>query len=250
MTASPIVQFPAVQVAARVSALSIAAPYAVPKTGFGAGVIRLVSGAPAPEALPFDDLRQAAQQVLGDPVDAAAALGYGPHAGLPELRQWIADREAVDVDQVLVTNGALHGISLTFGALLEAGDVVVLDDPIFPDTVRIAEHYGATVLPVRVGNQGIDVDAIAGQLAAGIKIRIVYTVADFHNPSGGVLPSSQRQRLVALAERYGFVIVSDNPYRETTFDGTYQDDFDATSSRVVRVGSSPRRWAPGSGWAG
>jgi 2-aminoadipate transaminase len=237
---------PEVHVASRVANLSTAAPYALPRNAFDPGTIRLVSGAPAPEALPLADFARLAGPLLGDPGTGAAALAYGPHAGLPALRDWIAGRERVDPAAVLITNGALHGVALTFAALVEPGDTVVLDDPVFPDTVRLAEQYGGRVLPVRVGPGGIDVQNLADQLAAGVRIKLLYTVADFHNPSGGVLPSADRSRLVELAERYGFVIVSDNPYRDTTFDGAYEADFDAASSRVVRVGSFTKTL--GAGW--
>lgn len=247
---------PDVRVARRVAALSVSAPYALPQNGFTASTIRLVSGAPAPEALPLADFAAAAHRLLGDFGTGTAALSYGPHAGLTALREWIADRGEVDPSAVLVTNGALHGVALAFGALLEPGDTVALDDPVFPDTVRIAEQYGATVLPVRVGPAGIDVQDIADQLAAGVRIKIVYTVADFHNPSGGVLSAADRGRLVDLAEQYGFVIVSDNPYRDTTFDGSYVDDFDSRSSRVVKVGTFTKTlgaglrlgWISGPSW--
>ena len=226
-----------VRVAGRVAALSTSAPYALPRNALAPGVIRLVSGAPAPESLPLSDFARVAGELLGNPSTGAAALAYGPHAGVPALREWIAAREGVDPAKVLVTNGALHGIALTFAALIEPGDTIVLDDPVFPDTVRLAEQYGGQVLPVRVGPGGIDVAYIADQLAAGVRIKLVYTVADFHNPAGGVLSSADRSRLVGLAERYGFVILSDNPYRDTTFDGTYVEDFDSESSRVVKVGT-------------
>ena len=243
-------------VAQRVAALSTAAPYAVSAKGAQAGVIRLVSGAPAPEALPLTDFGRSAAAIFASPSRGVAALAYGPHAGLPALRTWIGEREGVDPALVLVTNGALHGVALSFGALLEPGDIVVLDDPVFPDTVRIAEQYGAQVLPVRVGPNGIDVQQIADHLARGVRIKIVYTVPDFHNPSGGVLPAADRARLIDLAQRYGFVIVSDNPYRDTTFDGSYVEDFDAESGVVVRVGTFTKTlgaglrlgWVAAPGW--
>lgn len=228
---------PHVGVADRVAALSRAAPYAVPAGGFAADTVRLVSGAAAPEALPVDDLRRGAEIVLGDRRRAAGALGYGAHSGIAELRAWIADRENAAVENVLVTNGALHGIALTFAALLEPGDVIAVDDPIFPDTLRIAEQYGVTIVPVAVGPAGIDVDAIADLCASGVPLTAVYTVADFHNPSGGVLPAAARSALAELADRYGFVIVSDNPYRDTTFDGSLEPDFDPGSDRVVLIGT-------------
>ena len=74
---------------------------------------------------------------------------------------------------------------------------------------------------------------------------MLYTVPDFHNPSGGVLPAAQRDRLVELAERYGFVIVSDNPYREYGFDAAPVRDFSTDSDQVVRVGTFTKTLGPG-----
>jgi 2-aminoadipate transaminase len=238
MTASAVVRTdPSGLLASRVAGLSRAAPYAIPAGGFGAGLVRFVSGAPAPEALPLADYARVANTLLTDPAIGPAALEYGPHSGIPELRQWIADREGVTADRILVTNGGLHGVSLAFSALLETGDSIAVDDPVFPDTLRVAEQHQARVLPIRVGTEGLDVDALQWRLRSGQRIKVLYTVPDFHNPSGGVLPGSERQRIVELAEQYGFVIVSDNPYREYGFAAAPEPDFSAESDHVVRVGT-------------
>ena len=186
----PFRHHPVDLLSAQVASLSRAAPYAVPTGGFDTEVIRLVSGAPAAEALPLADYAHVAATLLNDPVAGPEALGYGPHSGIPELREWIADREGVTADRVLVTNGGLHGVSLAFAALLEPGDSIGVDDPVFPDTMRIAELHSARVLPVPVGAHGLDVDALAWRLRSGQRIKVLYTVPDFHNPSGGVLPAA------------------------------------------------------------
>jgi 2-aminoadipate transaminase len=246
MTATAVPRTPpSVLLSARVAALSRAAPYAVPKGGFDAGVIRLVSGAPAAEALPLSDYAQVAGTLLNDPIAGPEALGYGQHSGIPELREWIAVREGVSADRVLVTNGGLQGVSLALAALLEPGDSIGVDDPVFPDTIRIAELHSARILPIPVGSQGLDVDALAWRLRSGQRIKVLYTVPDFHNPSGGVLPAAARVRLVELAEEYGFVIVSDNPYREYGFAGPPEADFSADSDQVVRVGTFTKTLGPG-----
>ena len=230
--------------ARQVAALSRVAPYAVPTGGFG-DAIRLLSGAPAAELLPLHDYALAATKVLTDPVAGPEALGYGPHSGLPELREWIARREGVHADRVLVTNGGLHGVALAFSALLNNGESIAVDDPIFPDTVRIAEQYSARILPVHVGPLGLDVDALEWRLRSGQRIKLLYTVPDHHNPSGGTLPADARVRLEELAEHYGFVIVSDNPYREYPFAGEPVRDFSADSDHVVRVGTFTKTLGPG-----
>ena len=230
-------------VPARIRSLSRTAPYAV--GAVPAGTIKLISGGPAADALPLADLGVVAQELFADPARGVAALSYGAHAGVPRLREWIARRENAAVERVLVTNGALHGVALTIAALVEPGDVVVVEDPVFPDTVRIAEQFGARVVPVRVGADGLDVDHLADLLAAGERVRVVYTVPDFHNPSGAVLPAAARTRLTELAERYDFVVLSDNPYREYAFDSRAEPDFDRRDERVVQVGTFTKTLGPG-----
>jgi 2-aminoadipate transaminase len=230
---------------AHVASLSRAAPYAIPAAGFAADTIRLVSGAPAASALPLADYAHVAASLLNDPVAGPEALGYGAHSGVPELREWVANREGVTADRILITNGGLHGVSLAFAALLEPGDSIAVDDPVFPDTIRIAELHSARVLPVPVNQNGLDVDALAWRLRSGQRIKALYTVPDYHNPSGGVLPPASRDRLVQLAEEYEFVIVSDNPYREYGFDGRTERDFSDESDNVVRVGTFTKTLGPG-----
>jgi len=116
MTATAVPRsIPSSLLSAQVASLSRAAPYAVPTGGFDTGVIRLVSGAPAAEALPLSDYAHVASTLLNDPIAGPEALGYGQHSGIPELRAWIAGREGVSADRVLVTNGGLHGVSLALG---------------------------------------------------------------------------------------------------------------------------------------
>jgi len=99
---------------------------------------------------------------------------------------------------------------------------------------------------IREGRRaGLDVDALAWRLRSGQRIKVLYTVPDFHNPSGGVLPAAARARLVELAEEYGFVIVSDNPYREYGFVDPPEADFSADSDQVVRVGTFTKTLGPG-----
>jgi 2-aminoadipate transaminase len=246
MTATAVLRsIPSSLLSTQVASLSRAAPYAVPTGGFDSGVIRLVSGAPAAEALPLADYAHVASTLLNDPVAGPEALGYGQHSGVLELREWIAGREGVSADRVLITNGGLHGVSLALAALLEPGDSIGVDDPVFPDTIRIAELHSARVLPIPVGPQGLDVDTLAWRLRSGQRIKVLYTVPDFHNPSGSVLPAAARARLVQLAEEYGFVIVSDNPYREYGFVDPPEADFTAESDQVVRVGTFTKTLGPG-----
>lgn len=223
--------------------------------GFGVrapalGAIPLTGGIPAREALPIAALGTAFQEVLTSST-ASAALQYSVPLGIPELRDWIAAREQVDAAQVVVTNGALHALSLTFAALLDPGDLVLVENPTFPIALRVLQYHNAHIRSVPVDDDGLDVDALEELLRSGVRPKIVYTIPDFHNPTGFTLPADRRQRLVELAAIYGFVVVADSPYQELRFAGTAVDGVDVESDLVVRANTFSKTLGPGLrlGWA-
>ena len=234
-------------VSARVAALSTDEPFRVPPPEPGRRVVHLTSGGPAAEALPVDDLAAAFDAALRRD-GGRMSLAYSDSAGLPGLREVLAAREGVPVEQVLVTNGALHGLSLVFGAVLDPGDVVLVEDPVFSDTPRIVEHAGGVVAGVPVDADGLDVEAVERVLlaerAAGRRVRCVYTVPDHQNPSGATLSTQRRVRLVELAERHGLLVVSDNPYRLHGFGAPLVPDL-PDGDHVVRVSTFSKTLGPG-----
>ncbi|WP_282824729.1 PLP-dependent aminotransferase family protein [Gulosibacter sediminis] len=206
--------------------------------------IELLSGIPDPALLPVDALAAAFTEELRLP--GAPGLQYGRTEGVPELREWIASREGVGVERVLITNGGFHGLSLAISLVLERGDTVAVDDPVFPLFLRGLELADARPLPIRVGPDGLDLDDLEAKLVAGSRPTALYTVPDFHNPSQGVLPLPSRRRLVELAERYNFTIINDNPYREIVFSGEPVSvaDFNESDS-VINVNTFTKTLGPG-----
>ncbi|UGT63685.1 PLP-dependent aminotransferase family protein [Nocardia asteroides] len=223
-----------------------------PAGGFGPavplppGAVRLVGGAPATEALPTAELAAAFSTAL----TGATALQYSVAPGIEPLREWIADHEGTTSDRVLVTNGALHGLSLLCAALLDPGDVVAVENPTFPVALRVLAQYGARVVGVPSSAAGLDLDALERRLRDGLRIKLLYLIPDFQNPTGATLAAADRARTVALAERYGFVVVSDNPYRSLRFAGAALPDLPPASDAVVRVNTFSKTLGPGlrSGW--
>lgn len=207
--------------------------------------IPLIGGAPSSDALPLAEITRATQELTSDPSALAAALPYGAAPGRHGLRQWIAAREGVDPDRILVTNGAFHGLSLVFDALLDPGDEVIVEEPTYPLVFRTLQTKDPSLLTLPLTTDGVDVDALAARLRAGARPKLLYTIPDHHNPTGLVIPAEQRTRLLELAEHYGFVIVSDNAYRHLGFDAAEPDDHPATSDRVVHVRTFSKLLGPG-----
>jgi 2-aminoadipate transaminase len=206
--------------------------------------IELLGGIPDPSVLPTAELTEATVRVLAAP--GAPALQYSRTEGIPALRQWIAEREGVPVERVLITNGGFHGLAIAVQTVLERGDLVAVDNPVFPLFLRGLELADARVLPIRVGAEGLDVDALAAELRAGARPAAVYTVPEFHNPSQSSLPTARRRELVDLAERYGFVVFADDPYRELRFHGEAESlaPFH-DSDHVIHVNTFTKTLGPG-----
>lgn len=224
----------------------------VTSTGFGPPpqnlpdqAIRLVGGAPADEVLPIAQLARAYSQVFADSTVGAAALQYSAATGIEPLRNWIADHESTDPSNVLITNGALHGLSLVFASLLDPGDLVAVESPTFPVALRVLDHYGAQLLPVASETGHLDLDGFEAQLRSGRVPKLFYLIPDFQNPTGTTLAPADRNRLVELAEKYGFILVSDNPYTELRFSGEAVPDLDLGSDRVVHVNTFSKTLGPG-----
>lgn len=207
--------------------------------------IRLTAGVPAAELLPVAEL-QAALDELWRAGAAPRALAYSASPGIEPLRGWIARREGVDPGRVVITNGGMHGLGLAVEAFVEPGGTVVVDDPVFPLFLRVLDLVDAAVRPVPVGDEGLDVGRLEDLLRSGVRVDAVYTVPDFHNPSQGVLTGERRRALVSLAERHGFVVIVDNPYRELSFTGARpQVAVFHDSPNVVHVNTFTKTLGPG-----
>ena len=209
-------------------------------------VLSLAGGLPDPALLPRERIAGALAAAAADP----AAVQYSETAGLRPLREVLAAHESarlarpIGPDGVVVTTGSQQALDLVARAALDPGDPVVVEDPVYVGALQVFQAAGATLHPVPVDADGMDVDALDARLAAGLRPRLVHTVSSFHNPRGATLCPPRRARLAALADRYGFLVVEDDPYGLLAFRGTPPVPVAAHSERVVRLGSASKVLAP------
>jgi 2-aminoadipate transaminase len=211
-------------------------------------VISFARGAPSADILPSDLVRSAAERALTD--DWERALSYGKGAGHPGLREWIAQANDVEAEQVMVTNGSLEGAAMLFDHLLGAGDTVIVEQPSYDRTLLQLSRLGVKLVGVRLEDDGVDVAALETALGEDTP-RLVHVIPNFHNPAGCTLSDDKRRRLVELAAEHGFTLFEDDPYREVGFAGDpmptmhtldradrviYASSFSKTVSPGVRVG--------------
>jgi 2-aminoadipate transaminase len=151
-----------------------------------------------------------------------------------------------DPAQLLVTTGSQQGLDLVAQVLLDPGDEVIVSDPEYLGMLQVLRSHGAQPVPIPSDGDGLDVEALAARLAAGLRPKVCYLVPHFHNPSGATLNVDRRAELHRLSSHYGFVVIEDDPYREL-----YHDDSPAPADVAVdpewtvRLRTASKCLAPG-----
>jgi DNA-binding transcriptional MocR family regulator len=207
--------------------------------------ITFARGAPSLDIVAVDDLREAAARAFE--ADPAGAFSYGTSAGYPALGEWIADRNGVAANQVIVTNGSMQADAFLFGALVAPGDLVVVEAPTYDRTLLMLRKLGAELLAIPLESDGIDVEALASALEGGARPKLVHLIPNFHNPGGCTLSLEKRRRVVELAGEYEFTVLEDDPYVELRFEGEplpAMHSLDA-SERIVFASSFSKTVCPG-----
>jgi 2-aminoadipate transaminase len=209
------------------------------------GVISLAGGIPDPALFPvaaFDAACHDALTSLGP-----AALQYGPTLGEGWFREWAAaaTTPTTTADSVVVTSGSQQALDLLAWTLVDPGDEVLVGEPDYLGTLQALSRHDAALLPVPYGHDGWDTEHLAGLLQRGHRPKLAVIVANFHNPTGVTWSEARRRHLLELAERYGFLIVEDDPYGRLWFDEAPPEPIGPGSDRVIRVRSISKFLAPG-----
>src|SRR5687767_12357908 len=172
--------------------------------------ISFARGAPSLDIVDVEGLQEAARRAFEE--DPAGTTAYGTSVGYVPLREWIAAKHGVEVDQVLVTNGSMQADAFLFEILVEAGDSVVVEAPTYDRTLLNLRNRGADVRMVDLQTDGIDTDALAQLLEEGVAPKLAHVIPNFQNPAGYTLSAEKRGRLLELAAQHDFVIFEDDPY--------------------------------------
>lgn len=216
-----------------------------------ADVVSLAGGLPPNDLLAIEAIAAAAADLLGDSATAASALQYGPTNGTAELRAVVARRLGVDADEVVITTGSQQGLDLLARALLDPGDLVVVESPTYLGALQVFRANGAELRAVAGDANGLDTDALERLLRTGARPRFVSIVSEFANPTGATLSTPRRRHLIDLACRYDFVVIDDNPYGELRWSGDRPRSLrelaaeSGRSDRIVTLGSASKILAPG-----
>ncbi len=191
----------------------------------GVEPIMLAGGIPDPASLPVDDLIACNERVLRREADLA--LQYGGPQGFDGLRAWLAEdvnrREGLSLgpEHFVLTCGASGALENVCEALLDPGDVAIIERPTFPGSTRMIMSCLAQIEGVHVDDDGIDCDeleaVIARVKAKGKRVKLLYTIANFQNPAASTMSLERRLRAIEICRRENVLIAQDDAYGAITF---------------------------------
>jgi 2-aminoadipate transaminase len=218
-------------------------------------IYSFAGGYPSADTFPLESIRKTITEVIEK--YGAKAFQYGATQGVPELREAVAKRYDVPVERVQITSSSQQGIDVCTRVLVNPGDVILTSSPSYLGALQSFRSYRADIRGVAHKEDLTEFKAsyeavISQVLGEGKKIKFLYMIPDFQNPSGESLTLEERQMLVELAEKHDFLIVEDSPYRELRYEGEHIPTmYSLSPDRVIHLGSFSKIFAPGFrlGWA-
>jgi 2-aminoadipate transaminase len=216
-------------------------------------VVSLAGGMPYVAALPQELLAKAYHDLMAK--KGNLAIQYGGGQGDLVLRDQIRELMALEgiqssVEDLVITTGSQHGLDLLSGLFLDKGDVVVAEGPSYVGALGIFRHYEAEVEHVYTDHDGMSPEALQETITKlkteGRKIKFLYLVPNFANPSGVTLSAERRPKILEICKREHILIIEDNPYGLLYFDKPVPDALRAVEEEgVVYLGSFSKILAPG-----
>ncbi len=211
--------------------------------------INLAGGVGDSRLFPVDEFRKTIQEVMRR--DGTAALEYGERQGYRPLRNTIAHILAsqglqASPDAILITAGSQQALALVSQLLLKPGDVVLVERPTYAGAIGLFRALGYTIVGIPTDEQGMQV-VLLERLLQQHHPKLIYSIPNFHNPTGTCLDSHRRRQLLILADRYNVPILEDDFVGDLRYEGRVQPALKALDpgGRVIYVSTFSKMLMPG-----
>lgn len=221
-------------------------------------MISFAPGYPAEDTFAWDAFADISRDLLSG--DDGSVLQYGPTRGYKPLRDFIAglmqERHITAIaSSVIVTTGSQQGLDLLARVLFDPDDVVLVELPSYTGAITAFRSVGASLVGVRQNADGVDLDELDETIVRlrgeGRRVKALYVVPNFQNPTGLLLGGAKRLHLAEWAEKRNVLVIEDDPYRDLYFpDVASEHDTrpiaaDDTNGRVIYLSSFSKTLAPG-----
>jgi DNA-binding transcriptional MocR family regulator len=245
--------------AERTHGLSVSAVRALFAVANRPEVVSLAGGMPNIADLPREALAKAVDRLITE--RGTQAMQYGSGQGEPFMREKIVEVMAEEgirahSDDIVVTCGSQQALDLVTRVFCDPGDVVLAEAPSYVGALGTFHAYQCQVVHVAMDDHGLDPVALRGALvslkAAGKRVKFLYTIPNFQNPTGVTQSVERRRAILEIAKEHDLLIIEDNPYGLLTLEAEPMPALRSMDAdNVIYLGSFSKIFAPGFrvGWA-
>ena len=218
--------------------------------------IPLMFGHPDPDTLLTPELRNAMLHVINSP-RAYTTLQYGAGQGPQGLINFLVEkinREqglSLQPGNLMVIAGSTHGVDMLARLYAKPGGVVLVEAPTYVDAIQVFRDHQVELCSIPMDENGLIPSELEKQVvqlrSSGTFPSMLYTIPNFHNPTGSTLSEARRSEIIRIARQYGLLIVEDDVYRDLSFEGAVPTSFYALANgqQVFSIGSFSKTLAPG-----
>jgi DNA-binding transcriptional MocR family regulator len=214
-------------------------------------IISLAGGNPAPELFPVSAMAATTQAVLEEA--GGQALQYSTTEGFAPLRAQIAKRmnrkfkTAFAARNILITNGSQQGLDLSGKVFLNEGDAVLCEKPMYLAAINAFRVFRPRFVEVPTDSEGMITAELERLLATTDRLKLVYVVPDFQNPTGISWSAERRRQFMDAVSRYDIAVIEDNPYGELRYEGELLPSLKSMDRKgqVICFGTFSKTFCPG-----
>ena len=219
------------------------------------GAISFAAGQPSEDLYPIEEITHGFEEAM----KGTSVLAYPYTEGDSMLRQWISNwmveeglaSSVPGSERILLTTGSQEGLNIISQLFLKDGDVVVVENPSYPEAMLTFGKEGVRFVTVSMDEEGPVVSELEAALAKE-KVAFFYTIPTFQNPSGHSTSLARKKEILSLLKKYNVVLVEDEPYRQLWFDEKPAKTYFSLAKEepVLYLGSFSKIIAPGlrCGW--
>lgn len=211
--------------------------------------ISFAGGTGDPALFPADPFRKTIHEVMRR--DGIAAFEYGDFGGYAPLRSTVArilssQGLQADPENILITSGSQQGLSLVTRLLLRAGDTVLVESPTYGGALDLFKAAGLRIVTIGTDSEGMQAEKLESLLQQHHP-GLIYTIPNFHNPTGACMSGFRRRQLVSLAGRYNVPVLEDDYVGDLRYDGRAQPALKSLDpgGRVIYASTFSKMLLPG-----
>ena len=212
------------------------------------GMISLAGGIPAPQSFPMEIIEELTSVVLHK--YGSRAFQYDLTEGFMPLRSALVDHLkqkgiAATSDQIIISSGSQGALDAIGKILISKGDKVAVKSPTYLGALQAFNPYEPTYIGMETDDDGLIPESL-DEVLKHHKIKFVYLVPTFQNPTGRTLPLERRKQIAEILKRHDALLFEDDPYGDLRYQGTSLPSIQSMApDHVVYAGTLSKVFAPG-----